>query len=129
MTDLMMLVDIAVIVLAAKLAGVVVNKLGQPTVVGEITVGVLLGVVLQSNEVTRVVMPGDVRTALQAVAAVGLVLFMFTVGHEWDHRILRGRVRVAAGIALGATLLPFALGVATAIWLAVSQYHPARPAV
>ncbi|MFC0439909.1 cation:proton antiporter [Kutzneria buriramensis] len=129
MTNLMMLFDIAVIVLAAKLAGVVVRKLGQPAVVGEIAVGVLFGALLQSNQVTRVVLSGDVRTALNAVATVGIVLFMFTVGHEWDHRVLRGNGRSAAGIAVGATLLPFLLGGGTAIWLAASQYHPANPVV
>lgn len=129
MTNLMMLLDIAVIVLAAKLAGVAARKIGQPPVVGEIAVGVLLGAVLQSNEVTRVVMPGDVRTALNAVAAIGIVLFMFTVGHEWDHRLLRGRVRTVAGIAVGATLLPFVLGGGTAIWLAMTRYNPSDPVV
>lgn len=129
MTNLMMLFDIAVIVLAAKLAGFVAGKVGQPPVVGEITVGVLFGAILQSNEVSRIVMPGDVRTALNAVAAIGLVLFMFTVGHEWDHRLLRGRGRATLGIAVGATVLPFILGCATAVWLAVTQYHPADPVV
>ncbi|MET0238014.1 MAG: cation:proton antiporter [Kibdelosporangium sp.] len=129
MTNLMMLLDIAVIVLAAKLAGVAARKIGQPTVVGEITVGVLLGAILQSNEVSRVVMSSDVRTALNAVAAIGLVLFMFTVGHEWDHRLMRGKAKAAAGIAVGATLLPFLLGGGTAIWLAASHYHPAEPVI
>ena len=129
MTNLMMLIDIAVIVLAAKLAGVAVRRIGQPAVVGEIAVGVLLGAILQSNEITRVVMPGDVRTALDAVAAIGLVLFMFTVGHELDHRFLRGKARAVAGIAIGATVLPFVLGCAIAIWLALTRYDPADPVV
>jgi Kef-type K+ transport system membrane component KefB len=129
MTNLMMLLDIAVIVLAAKLAGMAARKVGQPPVVGEIAVGVLLGAVLQSNEITRIMMPGDVRTALNAVAAIGIVLFMFTVGHEWDHRLLTGRVRAVAGVAVGATLLPFLLGGATAIWLAMTRYDPADPVV
>jgi K+:H+ antiporter len=129
MTNLMTLLDIAVIVLAARLAGMVARKIGQPAVVGEIAVGVLLGAILRSNEVTRVVMPGDVRTSLNAVATIGLVLFMFTVGHEWDHRLLRGKARAVAGIAVGATLLPFILGGGTAIWLALTRYHPADPVV
>jgi Kef-type K+ transport system membrane component KefB len=127
MTNLMTLFDIAVIVLAAKVAGVAVRKIGQPAVVGEIAVGVLLGTILLSNEVARVVMPVDVRTAIKAVATLGLVLFMFTVGHEWDHRVLRGRTGAVAGIAVGATLLPFLLGGATAFWLAQTRYHPADP--
>lgn len=129
MTNLTMLLDIAVIVLAAKLAGMVARKVGQPTVVGEISVGVLLGVILQFNDVTRLAMPSDVRTALHAIAAIGLVLFMFTVGHEWDSRALRGKARTAAGIATGSLLVPFVLGGATAIWLAVTHYHPADPVV
>lgn len=129
MTNLMTLLDIAVIVLAAKLAGLVARKIGQPAVVGEIAVGVLFGALLQSNAVTRVVLPSDVRTAVTAVATIGIVLFMFTVGHEWDHRVLRGNGRSAAGIAVGATLLPFLLGGGTAIWLASTEYHPTDPVV
>ncbi|MEU5259213.1 cation:proton antiporter [Amycolatopsis sp. NPDC021455] len=129
MTNLLTLFDIAVIVLAAKLAGMVARRIGQPVVVGEIAVGVLLGALLHVGEIAQVVVPGTVRTALNAVAAIGLVLFMFTVGHEWDHRLLRGKTRAAAGIAIGSTLLPFLLGGATAFWLATTRYHPAAPVV
>lgn len=125
MTSLMLL-DVAVILLAGKLAGAMLRRIGQPAVIGEITVGILLGPTLLSGAITRVMLPGDVQAALRAVATVGLVLFMFTVGYELDHRMLRGRVRAAVGIALGSTLVPLALGAGLATWLALTRYHPAN---
>ncbi len=119
-----MLLDLAVIILAVRLSGRLMRLIGQPPVVGEIAVGILLGPTLFSGAVTEVMLPGDVRAALDAVATIGLVLFMFTVGYELDDRMLRGRVRAAAGIAIGSTLVPLALGAALAAWLALTRYEP-----
>ncbi|SDU35707.1 cation:proton antiporter [Amycolatopsis keratiniphila] len=122
MTSLMMLIDIAVILLAAKVAGRLMGRIGQPAVVGEIAAGVVLAAVLRGGDVAEVVLPGEVKDALHAIATVGLVLFMFTIGHEWNPRQLRNKGRAAVGIALGSTLLPFALGAGLAVWLAKTHY-------
>ncbi|GAA5084385.1 hypothetical protein GCM10023259_095650 [Thermocatellispora tengchongensis] len=119
----------AVIVLAAKLAGRLAVRIGQPAVVGEIAAGVLLAAVLHGGGMTETVLPGGVKDALHAIATFGLVLFMFTVGHEWDPRLLRGRRGATVAIVLGSTLLPLALGCALAWWLAATTYHPANPAL
>jgi K+:H+ antiporter len=127
--SLTMLLDVAVILLAARIAGRLAVRVGQPAVVGEIAAGVVLAAVMHGTGVTQVVLPGPAKSALHAIATVGLVLFMFTVGHEWDGRHLRGRGRAAAGIAFGSAVLPFALGAGLAAWLAATTYHPADPVV
>ena len=48
---------------------------------------------------------------LQALANVGLVLFMFVVGLELDQKLVRGKGRIAVTVALGSTVVPFVLGV------------------
>lgn len=125
----MLLLDVALIVLAAKLAGRLATRIGQPAVVGEIAAGVLLAAVLHGGGMTGTMLPGGVRDALHAIATFGLVLFMFTVGHEWDPRLLRGRRGATVVVVLGSTLLPLALGCALAWWLAAVTYRPANPAL
>lgn len=49
---------------------------------------------------------------LRPLADVGLVLFMFLVGLELDHRQLRGQGRRAIAISHASIVLPFGLGVA-----------------
>src|SRR5262249_19430108 len=60
--------------------------------------------------------PQDIRTALVPLADVGLVLFMFSVGYELDHRLARRGT--AASVVAGSTVLPLVLGTALAAWLA-----------
>src|SRR5206468_8333818 len=49
-------------------------------------------------------------------------VFMFVVGYEMDRDVLRGRRRIAVSVSLSATLLPFALGLVLATYLA--RNHP-----
>ena len=120
-----LLLDLALIVIVAQAVGAVARWLGQPAVIGEIVAGVALGPTLFHGAVARTLFPGDVRPELNALADVGLVLFMFTVGLEFDFGRLRGSGRVAAATAAGATLLPLGLGTLLALYLA-RHHHPAH---
>ena len=118
------LVALAMIVLLAALFGAGARRLGQPAVIGEIVLGVLLGPTLFSGVVSDALFPATIRPFLSALANVGVALFMFTVGLEFDRRLLRGRRVIAASVASGSILLPFSLGVALAFYLV--QRHPAE---
>jgi Kef-type K+ transport system membrane component KefB len=113
-----LLLDIVVILAFARLLAALARRLGQPAVIGEILAGILLGPTLLGDLFGDGLFPTDVRPALQALADVGLVLFMFVVGMELDQKLIRGKERVAAGVALGTTLVPFGLGAVLALTLA-----------
>jgi Kef-type K+ transport system membrane component KefB len=113
---------LAVIVLLASLFGAGARRLGQPAVIGEIVLGVLLGPTLFSGVVSDALFPAGIRPFLSALANVGVALFMFTVGLEFDRKLLRGRRVIAASVASGSIVLPFSLGVALAFYLI--QRHP-----
>lgn len=119
------LFDLALIGVAALAVGRLARAFGQPPVLGELVAGILLGPSLAHGAVARDLFPGDVRPYLGALADIGLVLFMFVVGLEFDHRLLRGSGRTTTAIASGAMLLPFALGSLLALGLAARQ-HPAH---
>ncbi|MCW2883270.1 MAG: Kef-type transport system rane component-like protein [Streptosporangiaceae bacterium] len=124
----LLLLDLVVVLALARLLGAGAKLLGQPPVIGEILAGILLGPSLLGSSWLGSswlgfspggeLFPADVRPALKALADVGLVLFMFVVGMELDQKLVRGKGRVAAGVSLGSTLLPFALGCGVALWLA-----------
>uniref|UniRef100_UPI003D8FF452 cation:proton antiporter n=1 Tax=Gordonia sp. B7-2 TaxID=3420932 RepID=UPI003D8FF452 len=115
-----LLLDVAVVIAAARAGGFVARKLGQPAVVGEIAAGIALGPSLLGlfpGNPDEWLFPTEVRPLLLAIAQLGLVLFMFIVGLELDMRLIKGRERAAASISLSSIILPFALGAALALIL------------
>src|SRR5205823_9020755 len=106
-------IDIAVIVVVARLFGALFKKIRQPPVVGEIIAGVLLGPTLLGafpGDLPGDLFPTDVRSYLKVVAQLGLIIFMFIVGLELDVKLIRGKERIAAVISVSSIALPFSLG-------------------
>lgn len=113
------LAGIALILLAAALLARVARKLHQPPVVAEILAGVALGPsllgLLPGHLDTRL-FPDAGRSFLNVISQVGIALFMFLVGWEFNRGVLRGRSRTAvASVSLCALALPFAGGAALAL--------------
>ena len=110
----MILAQLALIVVVARIAGIAVSKVGIPPVVGEIGAGVLLGPSLLGMELSGDLFPVDQRGFLDILARVGLVLFMFVVGLELDVSLVKGRGNVAASVSVCSIVLPFSLGIGLA---------------
>ena len=112
------MLDLALILVLARIGGWLAKKAGQPPVVGEIIAGIALGPTLIGPGLSTALVPTDIRPPLAALANVGLVLFMFIVGYELDHTLIRGRERIAVSVSVGSILLPCVLGATLALWLA-----------
>ncbi|MCA2216427.1 cation:proton antiporter domain-containing protein [Jidongwangia harbinensis] len=113
-----LLFGLAVIIVLARVLGALARKAGQPPVVGEIIAGILIGPSLFGTLVSDQLFPVDIRPALAGLANVGLVLFMFIVGYELDHTLVRGRQRIAVSVSIGSIVAPLVLGAGLAWWLA-----------
>lgn len=114
------LLDIAVIVVIARLMGLLFQRIGQPAVVAEIVAALVLGPSLLGTlpgNPTEALFPDPVRPYLSVIAALGLTIFMFIVGLELDLGLIRGKGRVAATISVSSIVLPFAMGSTLALWL------------
>jgi Kef-type K+ transport system membrane component KefB len=114
------LLDVAVILVAARAGRVLFERVGQPAVIGEIAAGVALGPTLLGvlpGDPASDLFPADARAVLQLIGQLGLALFMFTVGWDLDLRIVRRRERAAATVSIASILVPFALGLALAAHL------------
>ncbi len=114
------MLDIAVILVVARLFGRIARLLRQPAVIGEIVAGIALGpslLGLLPGDLDGHLFPPDVQPYLRVLAQLGLVLFMFIVGLELDTALIRGGGRRAASISLASIVLPFALGAAATLIL------------
>jgi Kef-type K+ transport system membrane component KefB len=116
------LLDLAIIILLARLLGIAARRLGQPPVLGEIIVGILLGPTLFHGQITATLFPTTLRPPLSALASLGVVMFMFAIGYQLDLRLFRGRERVAASVSVSSVILPLSLGIGLGVWLA-SRHH------
>ncbi|GLZ00495.1 cation:proton antiporter [Actinoplanes sp. NBRC 103695] len=109
---------LVVIIVVARLLGLLCRRLGQPEVIGEIAGGILLGPSLFHGAITRELFPAGIRPTLATVSAVGVCVFMFFVGlHLADGR-LRGQGRTALALSVGSMVVPFVLGTVFAFGIA-----------
>ncbi|MGA9836826.1 MAG: cation:proton antiporter [Gemmatimonadaceae bacterium] len=115
---LVLILQIAVILLAARVVGGLFRKIGQPQVVGEMVAGIVLGPSVLGWVAPRVfatVFPASSLGALNALSQLGLLLFMFLVGLEFDPSRLRGRGDAALLTSHASIIAPFLLGTALAL--------------
>jgi Kef-type K+ transport system membrane component KefB len=100
--------------------GWLLRRIHQPQVVGEMIAGILLGPSLLGwllPDVSAAVFPAESLASLNALSQIGLILFMFLVGLEFDPKILRGRGHIAVVTSHASIVVPFALGALLAIYL------------
>jgi Kef-type K+ transport system membrane component KefB len=118
-----LLAALVVIITLARVFGALAKRFGQPAVVGEILVGVLLGPTFFGMGLVDHLFPvAGVRPALSGIGELGLVLFMFIVGYEIDRKLVLSSGADSVSIAIGSIVLPLGLGLGLGFWLA-SQQH------
>jgi len=118
---LQLLLLLALAVAAAKLAGTLASRIGQPTVFGEILVGLLLGPTVLNVlglPLFAAAESGPGHATLDGVmrdlSEIGVLLLMFVAGLETDLHEMRRVGTVAFWSALGGVVLPFIGGAAVA---------------
>lgn len=116
----LILMQLVVILTAARLCGWFARQLRQPVVVGEILGGILLGPSLLQPffpELSATLFHPATRPAFQAMKELGLMLLLFLVGMEFDFGHLRHLGRAAAMISIVGIIFPFILGLGLAPFL------------
>ncbi|MVZ67036.1 cation/H(+) antiporter [Sphingobacterium sp. DK4209] len=115
-----LLAQIIVIILFARLFGWLFKKIGQPTVIGEIIAGIILGpsfLGMYFPDFSAALFPTESLGNLQFLSQIGLILFMFVVGMELDLKVLQNKAHDAVVISHASIILPFALGVSLAYFI------------
>ena len=111
------LLQLTVIVLAARIGGGIALRVGQTAAVGEIIVGILLGPSLfglLAPDLFQYVFHSGIPEPMQMLSQIGLVLLMFQIGLEFDFSHLREKRNRKAmlWVAAASLIAPFLLGYA-----------------
>lgn len=131
----LLLLDVGLVVALAAAFGVLARRAGQPTIVGQILAGVVLGPTLLGPDLpvpgvvhdllacdrsldgsslptslSACLFPPQVRTLLGILGQLGLVLYMLVVGIGVDTGRVRGRMRAVGLVSLVTVAVPVAIG-------------------
>lgn len=108
-----LILQIAVILFCVKICGGLCRKINQPTVVGEILAGILLGpsfLGLFFPSVSSYIFPQFSLKFIEVFSEIGLILFMFIVGLELKFSQLKKHGSQAVIISHSAIMITFAFG-------------------
>jgi Kef-type K+ transport system membrane component KefB len=115
-----LLAQIVTIIFAARFFGWICKKIGQPTVIGEIIAGIVLGpslIGMYFPEFFATLFPTESLGNLQFLSQIGLILFMFVIGMELDLKVLKNKAHDAVVISHASIIIPFALGMGLAYFI------------
>lgn len=128
------LLDLAIVLLAARIGGKAAAAVGQPRVVGQIVAGILIGPTLLGGHVgtgsvdgsglVDAIFPTESFAFLSLIGQIGLVFFMFLIGIEVDDRLLKGHARQIAVLGAACSLAPMAIGFLAAPAFDGSSWRP-----
>jgi Kef-type K+ transport system membrane component KefB len=103
-------------------------RLGQPPVIGEVVAGILLGPSILGPANAARLLPPQATPQLEAVAQLGVILYLFTIGLGMHGDAVRRRAGATIVIAQAGIVAPFLLGAALAVPL-FSRLAPAGVAI
>ena len=115
-----LLAQIITIILVARFFGWVFKKIGQPSVIGEIIAGIVLGPSLLGMyfpDFSAALFPVESLGNLKFLSQIGLILFMFVIGMELDLKALKNKANEAVVISHASIVIPFALGIGLAYFV------------
>ncbi|MFN5319240.1 MAG: cation:proton antiporter [Bacteroidia bacterium] len=115
-----LIIQIITILAVSRTVGILFSRMGQPTVIGEILSGIILGPSLLGQwypDIFNFLFPIKSLPNLKFLSQIGLILFMFVIGMELDLGTIRKRFKDAVFISHVGIIFPFTLGLALAYGL------------
>ncbi|MDH6358571.1 cation:proton antiporter [Parabacteroides sp. PF5-9] len=115
-----LLLQIIVILIFCRIFGWLFMKIGQPTVLGEILAGIILGPSILGStfpEISAFLFPVESLGNITLISQFGLILFMFAIGMELDITEVRSKLKETILISHTSTIVPFFFGMLAAYFL------------
>jgi len=107
--ELNFLLDIAILLIGANIGGMLMVKINQPAVLGQILAGLIIGPAFLD-----IVNPNEI---INSFSQIGVILLMFIAGMETDLNDLKKSAGPSSFIAFGGILLPFLGGLGATLLL------------
>lgn len=109
-----LLLQLIAILITVRIFGLFCVKIGQPTVIGEILAGIVLGPSLLGfffPEVFKFLFPAESMGNLEILSQLGLILFMFIIGMELEIDEVMKRLNETVVISHASIIVPFFFGI------------------
>jgi Kef-type K+ transport system membrane component KefB len=113
-----LLLQVIVILGVSRLASSLFHKISQPSVIGEMIAGIILGPSLLGMlfpNIMSFLFPASSMGTLRLLSQIGVILFMFIVGTEINARHLKEKARAAVIISHTSIIVPFIMGVTVSL--------------
>ncbi len=113
------LLALAIIIGISSLLGQLVKKFGQPSVIGEIVGGIILGPSIFgriSGDLFHLIFAPPIISSLQIISQLGIIFYMFQIGLEFDIKHLRAYGKSTLLISYSSIILPFLFGLGLAFY-------------
>jgi Kef-type K+ transport system membrane component KefB len=114
------LLTLAAVLVTGRVLGILLAKIRQPPVIGEVLAGIVLGPSLLGHfapAVASAMLPPSIAPQLRVVAELSVILYMFIVGLDLRADLLGKHARAVVFTSNASIIVPFALGAALAVYL------------
>ncbi|MEH7252810.1 cation:proton antiporter [Neobacillus niacini] len=111
----MLIFELAIILLASKIAGDISVKLGQPSVLGKLLVGIVLGPAVFG-------ILSDSAT-LEELSQIGVILLMFIAGLETDIEEFKRSGKASTIVGLSGIIVPLAGGYLAGVFMGMGTFQ------
>ncbi|MEC1695513.1 cation:proton antiporter [Schinkia azotoformans] len=111
----MIIIQLAIILITAKIAGSISVKLGQPSVLGQLIAGILIG-----PAVFGFVEGNDF---IDEMSTLGVIILMFIAGLETDIKEFKQNIKASTYVGFGGIILPLIAGYYSGVLLGLGFYE------
>jgi Kef-type K+ transport system membrane component KefB/nucleotide-binding universal stress UspA family protein len=121
-SEAIFLAELVILILVGRLLGEAMQRIGQPSVMGQLLAGILLGPSLLGwlwPDAQHWLFPAakEQKSMIDAISQFGILLLLLLTGMETDLKLVRKVRRAAASISLTGVAVPFACGIALGVFL------------
>jgi Kef-type K+ transport system membrane component KefB/nucleotide-binding universal stress UspA family protein len=116
-SEFLLLTQIVLLIAFGRGLGEIMQRIGQPSVIGELLAGILLGPSLFGwiwPEAQQAIFPKtpEQKAMIDGIAQFGILLLLLLTGMETDLKLVRKVGRAAIAISIAGIVVPFACGFA-----------------
>jgi Kef-type K+ transport system membrane component KefB/nucleotide-binding universal stress UspA family protein len=116
-SEFLLVTQIVLLIAVGRGLGEIMQRIGQPSVIGELLAGIILGPSLFGwiwPEAQHAIFPKtpEQKAMLDGIAQVGILLLLLLTGMETDLKLVKKIGRAAIAISIAGILVPFACGFA-----------------